>query len=61
MKVPCLTSAASAIGCQPTDYACQCSSSAQLQSSAINCVLSNCGIATGEIFAHRQSRHSTTT
>ncbi|ROV88730.1 hypothetical protein VMCG_10069 [Cytospora schulzeri] len=44
--VPCITSAASAIGCGAYDFACQCTSSAQLQSSAENCVLSACGLAT---------------
>ncbi|ROV90984.1 hypothetical protein VSDG_07681 [Cytospora chrysosperma] len=45
--VPCITSAASAIGCGTVDYACQCTSSAELQSSAQACVLSACGLATG--------------
>ncbi|KAH8895942.1 hypothetical protein GQ53DRAFT_819900 [Thozetella sp. PMI_491] len=44
--VPCITSAASAIGCGTTDYACQCTSSAALQASALNCVVSNCGLIT---------------
>ncbi|KAH7121693.1 hypothetical protein EDB81DRAFT_766491 [Dactylonectria macrodidyma] len=43
-KVPCITSAASAAGC--TNLACQCSSSAVIQASALNCVLGNCGLIT---------------
>ncbi|KAF5011021.1 hypothetical protein FDECE_2828 [Fusarium decemcellulare] len=41
---PCITSAASAVGC--TDIPCQCSSSAEIQASALNCVLGNCGLET---------------
>ncbi|KAL2217469.1 hypothetical protein M432DRAFT_438768 [Thermoascus aurantiacus ATCC 26904] len=44
----CITSAASAVGCAYTDYACQCSSSqsAAIQSRALNCVVGACGINT---------------
>lgn len=45
-KVPCVTSAASAIGCAPTDFACQCTSSEALISSAGECVVSACGSET---------------
>ncbi|KAK2674758.1 Extracellular membrane protein, CFEM domain [Fusarium oxysporum f. sp. vasinfectum] len=38
---PCITSAASAVGC--SNIACQCASSSAIQASAINCVLDNCG------------------
>jgi len=42
--VPCISSAASLVGCALTDYACQCSSSqyAAIQSAAQGCVLSSC-------------------
>lgn len=40
-KAPCITSAASAVGC--SNIACQCASSSAIQASAINCVLDNCG------------------
>ncbi|KAJ4267120.1 hypothetical protein NW762_003218 [Fusarium torreyae] len=39
---PCITSAASAVGC--SDIACQCTSSDAIQSSALGCVVGNCGI-----------------
>ncbi|KAF2850329.1 hypothetical protein T440DRAFT_397206 [Plenodomus tracheiphilus IPT5] len=42
--VPCISSAASAAGCTNGDYRCRCSSAAIIQSSAINCVIGNCGI-----------------
>ncbi|KAM5345670.1 hypothetical protein ACJ41O_011531 [Fusarium nematophilum] len=42
--VPCISSAAAAAGC--SNIACQCSSSAVIQASALNCVLGNCGLAT---------------
>ncbi|KAM0544986.1 hypothetical protein ACHAPJ_011567 [Fusarium lateritium] len=41
---PCITSAASAVGC--SDIACQCLSSDAIQASALNCVVGNCGIET---------------
>ncbi|KAK3496061.1 hypothetical protein B0T13DRAFT_511909 [Neurospora crassa] len=41
---PCISSAASAVGCNGADYACQCSKSAQLVASAQGCVLGGCGI-----------------
>ncbi|KAE9368382.1 hypothetical protein N431DRAFT_346710 [Stipitochalara longipes BDJ] len=42
--VPCISSAASLVGCAITDYACQCSSSqyTAIQSAAQGCVLSSC-------------------
>ncbi|KAF4618392.1 hypothetical protein G7Y89_g14911 [Cudoniella acicularis] len=47
-KTSCIISAGSAVSCSQTDYACQCSSSqsAAIQSSALNCVISACGIQT---------------
>ncbi|KAH7064384.1 hypothetical protein BKA63DRAFT_496723 [Paraphoma chrysanthemicola] len=44
--VPCIQSAAVAIGCDANSYACRCSSASAIQASAINCVLGNCGLAT---------------
>ncbi|KAF5002036.1 hypothetical protein FGRMN_647 [Fusarium graminum] len=41
---PCITSAASAVGC--SDIACQCASSDAVQASALSCVIGNCGIET---------------
>ncbi|KAF5024601.1 hypothetical protein F66182_3364 [Fusarium sp. NRRL 66182] len=38
---PCISSAASAVGC--TDIPCQCASSDAVQASAIDCVVGNCG------------------
>ena len=44
LQVPCISSAASLVGCGQFEYACQCSSSAYLaiQSAAQGCVLSAC-------------------
>ncbi|CBX95848.1 hypothetical protein IAQ61_004678 [Plenodomus lingam] len=42
--LPCISSAASAVGCTDGDYRCRCTSSDAIQSSAINCVIGNCGI-----------------
>ncbi|KAK3388516.1 hypothetical protein B0T20DRAFT_457159 [Sordaria brevicollis] len=39
----CIKSAASAIGCTGAGYACQCSRSAEVQASALGCVISGCG------------------
>ncbi|CAO2652294.1 Nn.00g005770.m01.CDS01 [Neocucurbitaria sp. VM-36] len=44
--VPCISSAASAAGCTTGDYACRCSNSGPIQTSAQACVIGNCGIAT---------------
>ncbi|KAF2029963.1 hypothetical protein EK21DRAFT_66619 [Setomelanomma holmii] len=44
--VPCISSAAVAVGCDPNSYSCRCSSADAIQSSAINCVLGACGLAT---------------
>ncbi|KAF2649971.1 hypothetical protein K491DRAFT_721160 [Lophiostoma macrostomum CBS 122681] len=44
--VPCIQSAASAVGCDNTNYSCRCSNAAPIQSSAQACVISNCGLAT---------------
>ncbi|CZR68964.1 uncharacterized protein PAC_18865 [Phialocephala subalpina] len=46
--VACITSAASAVGCAATNYACQCSSSASsaIEASALDCVISACGLVT---------------
>jgi len=48
-QIPCITSAASVVGCVSTDYACQCSSSASsaIAATAFDCVLSACGLVTG--------------
>ena len=45
----CLASAAAAVGCGTSDYACQCSpsQSAAIGSSALPCVVSGCGPVTG--------------
>jgi hypothetical protein len=43
----CLLSAGSAVGCAATDFPCQCSQSAAIQNSALNCVVSACGAASG--------------
>lgn len=45
-KVSCITSAASAVGCSATDYACPCHSSKAVFSSAEGCVVSACGSET---------------
>ncbi|KAF1354161.1 hypothetical protein EJ07DRAFT_158774 [Lizonia empirigonia] len=44
--IPCISSAASVVGCGTGDYRCRCSSSSAIQASAQGCVISNCGIAT---------------
>ncbi|KAL6711697.1 hypothetical protein ACN47E_004631 [Coniothyrium glycines] len=44
--VPCIQSAASAVGCTGTDYACRCNNADAVQSSALGCVVGACGIAT---------------
>lgn len=45
--VACISSAASVIGCDASDYDCRCSSSAAIQQSAIGCVLDACGLQDG--------------
>jgi len=47
--VPCISSAGSGVGCELTDFACQCSASqsAAIQSAAQGCIVKSCGIATG--------------
>src|SRR5215469_16793446 len=47
LKVACLSSAASAVGCAQTDFACQCSSSQSIRSTALDCILNGCGAVTG--------------
>ena len=44
LQSACLSSAGSAVGCTATtDLDCQCTSSEQIQASAIDCVVSSCG------------------
>jgi hypothetical protein len=45
-QVPCISSAAVAVGCDADSYGCRCSSADAIQSSAIGCVLGACGLAT---------------
>ncbi|KXX79897.1 hypothetical protein MMYC01_203772 [Madurella mycetomatis] len=45
--VACISSAASVVGCDDSDYDCRCSSSAAIQQSAIGCVLDACGLQDG--------------
>ncbi|KAF2108277.1 hypothetical protein BDV96DRAFT_262634 [Lophiotrema nucula] len=40
----CLLSAGSAVGCSSADYGCQCTSSSEIQATAINCVLGACDL-----------------
>ena len=49
LKVACLSSAASAVGCAQTDFACQCSSSqsSAIQNAALDCIIKGCGAVTG--------------
>ncbi|PNY29782.1 Uncharacterized protein TCAP_00303 [Tolypocladium capitatum] len=43
----CIFSAATAVKCATSDYQCQCSQSAAIESAAFGCVSSGCGIITG--------------
>lgn len=45
-KVPCIISAASAVGCDATDFVCQCEESEEMFPSAEDCVVSACGSET---------------
>lgn len=45
-KVPCIISAASEVGCDATDFVCQCENSEEMFPSAEDCVISACGSET---------------
>lgn len=46
LKVPCVISAASEVGCDATDFVCQCENSEEMFPSAEDCVVSACGSET---------------
>jgi hypothetical protein len=42
-----LSAAVTNAGCTNGDYSCQCSKSAAIENAALNCVVADCGLATG--------------